>query len=261
MSDAWTRRLCHAAALGVVALFLASVARFYHPVTGFTVFIGLPEGHDYEVPALRAMPHAEGPPSYDGQFYAQMALVPLLRDPVIDRAMDLAPYRARRILFSWTAYLAGLGHPPWVIEAYALQNVVVWLLLAWLLCRWIPPSTPRGLALWTACLGTHGLLMSVRLALLDGPSLLMTAAAIALAERARTLGAAGLLGVAALGRETNVLAAVALWRRPTGRRAWMRLGLAAVPRRHAPAALAGLPLVDRSDRPASPSRTTSCCPC
>ena len=249
MSAVWTRRLCHAAALGVIALFLSSVARFYHPVTGFTAFIGLPEGHDYEVPALRAMPHADGPLGYDGQFYAQLALEPLLRDPAIDRAMDLPPYRARRILFSWTAYLAGLGHPPWVVEAYALQNVVGWLLLAWLLCRWVPPATPRGLALWTACLWTHGLMMSVRLALLDGPSLLLIAATVALIERGRTLGAAGLLGIAALGRETNLLAAVALWRRPSGWRAWTRLAVAA--------ALVVLPLLLWQDYLWSIYRSTS----
>ncbi|HET9372099.1 MAG TPA: hypothetical protein VFO19_17685 [Vicinamibacterales bacterium] len=227
MTSVWTRRLCHAAAAGVILLFLSSVARFYHPVTGFTVFIGLPEGHDYEVPALRAMPHADGPLGYDGQFYAQLALEPLLRDPSIDRAMDLPPYRARRILFAWTAYLGGLGHPPWILEAYALQNVVAWLLLAWLLCRWVPPSTPRHLALWTACLWTHGLLMSVRLALLDGPSLLLIAAAVALIERQRLLGAAGVLGIAALGRETNLLAAVAMIRRPSDWSSWLKLGAAA----------------------------------
>jgi hypothetical protein len=249
MNATWLRRSCCAAAIGVVALFLASVARYYHPVNGFTVFIELPKGHDYEVPALRDMPHAESPIGYDGQYYAQLALEPLLRDPIIDRAMDLAPYRARRILFAWTAYIAGLGHPPWVIEAYALQNVVVWLLLAWLLCRWVPPTSPRGLALWIACMWTHGLLMSVRLALLDGPSLLLIAATVALAERGRRLGAAGLLGVAALGRETNLLAAGAIWRRPTRRKDWVTLALAA--------ALVVLPLLVWQDYLWSIYRTTS----
>ena len=86
--------------------------------------------------------------------------------------MDLAPFRARRILFSWTAYALGLGRPAWILEAYALQNVVAWLMLALLLTRWLPPAAPvAALALWIACLFSHGLLWSVRFALLDGPSL------------------------------------------------------------------------------------------
>ena len=121
-------------ALVLVAIFLASVARFYHPGTGFTALIAFPRGNPSEAPALQAIPHETVPPwgSYDGQFYAQRALDPLLRDPRVDRAMDLAPYRARRILFSWTAYLLGLGRPAWILQAFALQNVASWLLLAFL---------------------------------------------------------------------------------------------------------------------------------
>ena len=97
--------------------------------------------------ALRAIPHFRSPlVSYDGQFYAQRALDPLLRDPEVDHAMDLAPFRARRILFSWTAYLLGMGRPAWIIEAYALQNVVCWLIIAVLLTRWLSPVSARGLA-------------------------------------------------------------------------------------------------------------------
>src|SRR4029077_10699809 len=156
---------------GLVASFLMSARRYSRLGTGFTALIGLPPGHDYEAPRMAAVPHYEysGAGVYDGQFYAQRALDPLLRDPLTDRAMDLAPFRARRILFSWTAYVAGLGRPSWILEAYALQNVVAWLILAAMLARWMPPSTPRGLAAWTACLFSHGLLWSVRFALLDGP--------------------------------------------------------------------------------------------
>src|SRR5688572_24900231 len=128
----------------LVMLFLASVARSYHPGTGFTSMLGLPEGgHDYEVPAMRALPHQHHRTGYDGQFYAQLALDPLVRDQATDRAMDVAPYRARRILFSWTAYLAGVGRPAWIVQVYALQNVVCWLILAVVLTRWLPLSAAR----------------------------------------------------------------------------------------------------------------------
>jgi hypothetical protein len=216
-------------AVALVILFLASVARFYHPGQGFTALLGLPADNDAEVAALRAIPHSVSPPStsYDGQFYVQRALDPLLRDPDVDRAMDLAPFRARRILFSWTAYVLGLGRPAWIIEAFALQNVACWLAFAVLLTRWLPPTTGRGLALWTACLFAHGLLWSVRFSLLDGPSLLLIGCAIALAERGHAWGSAALVGVAALGRETNLLGALAQ-RLPVDRRGWARLAVAAL---------------------------------
>src|SRR3954468_17958350 len=218
------RRACVATAAILVVVFLGWIARFYHPGLGFTALIGFPAGQDYKAPQLRAIPHYQHPAaaSYDGQFYAQRAFDPLVRDPEVDRAMDLAPFRARRILFSWTAYLAGVGRPAWILEAYALQNVVAWLLLALLLTRWVSPHTPRGLALWCACLLSHGLLWSVRFALLDGPSLLLTACAVKLIEDGHPLASAAAVGINGLGRETNVLGALA---QPIPRnvRAWARL--------------------------------------
>ena len=197
-------------AVALVILFLASVARFYHPDTGFTVFIAFPAGHDHVSAAMREVPHFHHTAaSYDGQFYAQRALDPLLRDPAYDRAMDLAPYRARRILFSWTAYALGLGRSAWILEAYALQNVICWLILAVLLTRWVPLTSGRHVAVWSACLFSHGMLWSVRFALLDAPSMLLIAIAIALVEKGRPLIAAVVTGIAGLGRETNVLAAPA----------------------------------------------------
>jgi len=210
------------------------VARFYHPGTGFTALVGFREGPETESAALRAVPHFTYPPSasYDGQFYAQRAFDPLCRDPAIDHVVDLPAFRARRILFSWTAYALGFGRPSWIVQVYAVQNVVCWLLLAWLLARWLPPDTVRGLALWAACLFSHGLLWSVRFALLDGPSLLLIACAVRASESARPLLSAAIVGIAGLARETNVLG-VAAQPVPRDRRGWIRLavavGLAVVP--------------------------------
>ena len=200
-------------ALCCCALFVTSVARFYDPQLGFTALLGLAEdGHPWEIPALLAVPHHHNPPheAYDGGQYVQLALTPLLRDPAIDRAVDNPAYRARRILFCWTAYLAGLGRPAWIVQAYALQNVVCWLLLAWIIAWWVPPASPRGFAAWFAVMFSHGLLSSVRLSLLDGPSMLLLALAVAAAERGRTWRSAAVLGIAGLARETNVLGAAAL---------------------------------------------------
>jgi hypothetical protein len=210
----------------MVLLFVAAVSRFYHRDTGFTALIGFPPAGDSEPPVLKSVPHYQYPAfaSYDGQFYAQRALDPFLRDPNVDRGMDLAPFRARRILFSWTAYALGLGRPAWILDAYALQNVVCWLVIAALITRWISLSSWRGLALWTACLFSHGLLWSVRFALLDGPSLMLTMWAVAVAEKEQALGSAAIVGVNALGRETNLLVTVAQ-PLPRTRAAWFRFAV------------------------------------
>ena len=79
--------ICRAVAIALVVLLLASVARLYHPLFGFTEMIGFASDGTGELPALQAIPHYRHPPwgSYDGQFYAQLALEPLLRDPAIDQ--------------------------------------------------------------------------------------------------------------------------------------------------------------------------------
>jgi hypothetical protein len=211
----------------VVAAFLAAVARYYHPPYGFTAFIEFPAAtHADELPRVREAPHYDAPsPGYDGQFYAQLAVEPLLRDAAIDRAMDETLYRVRRILFSWTAFALGLGRPGWVLQAYAAQNVLAWLLLAWLLTRWIPPVDARRFVLWTGCLWSHGLLMSVRYALVDGPSVLLLALAVVAAERRRPLWTSLVLGAAGLARETNLLGVSVLGRfLRRERRSWLLVG-------------------------------------
>ena len=223
------RRLWRTLALLLCALFLAWVARFYHPGVGFTALLVIPQGHAYEIPALQRLPHYEYPAgmAYDGAMYAQLAMVPLVDDPAIDRALDAPSYRARRILFCWTAWALGLGQPRWILQAYALQNVLCWFLLAWVVARWLPPDTGRGLASWTAVMLAEGLLISVRLALLDGPSLLLLACAAGAAERGRTLATGAIVGIAGLGRETNLLGALMLpW--PRGRAGWLRAAAAAI---------------------------------
>lgn len=199
----------------LMLFFLAIVASYYSPGTGFTVFLSLPaNGHSYELPVVQAIPHAhnEVDGGYDGQFYAQMAVDPLLRDPALDRAMDRPGYRTHRILFSWTAWAMGLGRPAWILQAYAVQNVIAWLILAWVLCVWCPPRDARTFVLWAGALFTHGLLISVRNAVPDGPSVLLTALAVLAADRGRRSISAMVTGVAGLARETNILAGVALLR-------------------------------------------------
>ena len=189
-------------------LFISSIAQWYEPETGLTVLIRFGEAfEDRVLPSVRAVPHFVEPDSagYDGQFYAQLAVDPFLRDPAIGEALDSPAYRARRILFSWTAYVLGLGQPRWVLQAYAAQNVLVWLVLGWLLCRWFPPRDLRNLGLWFGCMFSHGVVISVITAVPDGPSMLLLALSVIAIERGRARGAAGLVGLAGLAKDINLL--------------------------------------------------------
>jgi len=195
---------------GLVALFLVSVSGFYATETGFTSLILFGERYEAQaLPTVKALPHyVDSSPGYDGQFYAQLALDPFFQDPFIERAIDTFSYRAPRILFSWTAFLLGMGQPSWILQAYAVQNILYWFILAWLLLRWVPPVTFTNVLLWTGCLFGYGLISSVRLSLLAGPSLLLLVLAMIALERGRPWTATAVLGLAGLGRETNLLAGV-----------------------------------------------------
>lgn len=213
------------AAAASVLLFLTIVGSYYDRQTGLTVFLALPaNAHEYEIPAVQAVPHAhdEVHGGYDGQFYAQFAVDPLLRDPAIDRAMDNPAYRAHRILLSWTAWALSGGQAARAIKIFAWQNIVAWLLMAWVLTRWCAPTSARGFVLWAGVLWSHGWLFSVRNALTDGPSVLLIALAVLAAERNRPWVAACITGVSGLARETNVLAGALLLQRIDRRpRSWL----------------------------------------
>ena len=223
--------------LAAVAFFLWDVAQYYIPGQGFTclIFFG-GASHVQRIRELQSVDYYVDKDSngYDGQYYAQLAVKPLLMSHDLATAMDNLPYRARRILFSGLAYILGLGRPAWVLEAYALENIAAWLLLAWLLLRWFPPTGPGNLVRWAGVLFAWGLTMSVRQALMDGPSLLLITWGVRLLEQGRPWSATCVLGVSGLGRETNLLTLPALapgakWNWEEVGRASVRLGLALAP--------------------------------
>jgi hypothetical protein len=123
--------------------------------------------------------------------------------------------------------LGGLGQPPWIVQAFALLNVGCWLALAWVLLRWLPPTSWENLLRWAAVLFSHGLCMSVRHSLVDGPSLLLVALGMRWLEDGRRLAGGATLALAGLGKETSLLACAGLdfdWRSP---RTWGRVALTA----------------------------------
>ena len=214
--------------VSVIAL-LAAVADFAQPGNGFTQLILFGSKYaDRALPEVRETPHAvtDNSLGYDGQFYAQIAMDPLLRDPALPGAVDNFSYRSRRILMPAVSHVAGLGKPAWILQAYALLNVVCWLVLAVVLLRWFRPGDPEGWIRWFGVLFGAGLLYSIRFAVPDGPALLLIAIGFALIDSRRVNGGVVALALAALTRETSVLAVGILPSDTELReRSWIRFGI------------------------------------
>ena len=205
------------ATLAAVVLFLALVARFWHPVYGLTALIQLDAPNDdLKIAAFREHPvyvHRDTG-GYDGLYYAQIAYDPLLNSPELPRATDNLSYRARRILPPAIAWLLAAGQPAAIVHVYSFLNVIAWLFLAALLWRLLVVADFRGWLEWAGILFSCGALCSVRLALTDLPMTALLAAALFAAERAHPKSAAALLAAAALARETALLGAAGLVTRP-----------------------------------------------
>lgn len=223
----WLRSLApwvlqHSMALVYVALavsFLGQMARFHDAQTGFT---SLEIFGDYFAPyrtaRVRSLPlyTYRDSTGYDGQFYAQIAAARTPFDPDLRTALDSPAYRTGRVLIPVLAHLAGLGRPAWAVAAYALSNVVCWVILAWVTARWwFPPSDMDNLLRWVGTLFGAGMLTTVTHCLTDGPTLLLIACGVRCIEVNRRWLAAAALGAAGLARETSVLAVTTLvpsWR-------------------------------------------------
>jgi len=210
-------RLIGLAGWVAVALFLVLVARFWHPVYGFSAFFQLDAPNDeLKITAFRELPvyvHRDTG-GYDGLYYAQIAHDPTLRDPELPRAMDNFSYRARRILPSALAWIFGAGQPAWIVHTYSLINVAAWLALAFLLWRLLAVCDARSGFAWAGVMFSAGALSSVRLALTDLPALTLIAAALLAEERGRGRLGTALLALSGLARETALLAFAGMGTRP-----------------------------------------------
>lgn len=196
-----------------ICLFLALVVSKFNPQTGFTSLIRFGETwENRRNPVLDGLPIATAPQSngYDGQFYAQIALDPLLLTPETAAALDIPEYRARRILTPALASAASAGNPWWTLQIYALINIGCWLILAWLLRRVIAGSDWVSFARWAGCMFGMGALESVRQSLVDLPALLLLALAIAAYDQARSIKSATWLALANLAKESSILGGIAL---------------------------------------------------
>jgi len=198
----------------VSLLFAVLVLAKFSPQTGFTGLIRFGESwQERRHSALQGLPLSTALESngYDGQFYAQIALDPLLRDAQFARVIDAPAYRARRILAPATAALLGFGDPWWTLQAYALLNVLCWLVLGWLLHRHIGGTDWPAFARWAGCMFSLGVLDSVRQSLVDLPAMLLLVLAVTSHAQNRPGGASVWLSLGNLTKETNLLGALALF--------------------------------------------------
>ncbi|MDP9002644.1 MAG: hypothetical protein M3O46_21350 [Myxococcota bacterium] len=222
----WSRRF----ALVYVALgawFILHVARFHDAQTGFAPMVLFGDRFASErLTRLRDVPlyTYRNSAGYDGQFYAQIAVAGNPFDPELRTALDSPAYRTGRILLPVIAHVAGFGRPTLVLAAYALSNVVCWLLLAWATARWwFPPTSVDNLLRWIGTMFGAGMLVSVSRSLTDAPALLFVATGVRCIEMNRGRLGASLLAAAGLVREMSVLAAAAFVRPISrGRSAWRR---------------------------------------
>jgi hypothetical protein len=140
---------------------------------------------------------------YDGQFYAQVAIDPSLRNPRFARALDVPEYRGRRILIPALAWLLGTGQPSAIVTAYILLTVSAWYVLLWLLLRFERPETVQDWLCIAATMLTTGALASLQRSLTDLPAATLLVGATVLAGRSRTI----LLALAVLTRESCAICA------------------------------------------------------
>lgn len=218
---------------GVLVLWTVLLWPRFDAGTGLTSLIQF--GADWEtkrVPVLAEIPHhVRTPTGYDGQFYVQVALDPLLREPETTSSLDLPQYRSRRILLSWLGWLAGGGQPWWIVHLFPLLNLLLHLGWAWLLLlatRSASDNTRTAdgfrYAMIGAVLLTSGAIESVRCVL---PDLLLAAMVCAAAwcwdQKKPGLATALLMG-AGLAKETGLLAVAGIFlpigQRLSGRLLW-----------------------------------------
>jgi hypothetical protein len=209
----WT----HWAAFASVLLFLGLVVRFWHPVYGFTAFLQLSEqSRSVGIDAVRENPVFvyAGDGGYDGQYYAQLACDPSLRDEKLPTAVDNLAYRARRILPAALAWVLSGGNTSLAPRVYSVLNVFAWMMLAALCWRLLEVRDVRTWLAWAGLLFSAGALHCVRLSLTDLIATTFIAAALLAHERGYFKTGAFSLAASALSKETALFSTLALMRGP-----------------------------------------------
>lgn len=216
--------------LAVSVLVMRPYYHVWSPKYGWTRMIafGAHFGDD-ALPRLKRIRHFVDPDpgaafGYDGQFYAQMAIDPSLRDPAFEHAMDGPLYRARRIGLPALAYVVGVGKPRWILQVYSVANLAFWMVLAGALLPMLKPWSWQQLFCLAGGLLCNGVTASMQFSLTDLPAAALMMVGLAFGS----WGGYRALAAATLTRETSALAALAWldFRRPwlEPARLWRNVG-------------------------------------
>lgn len=198
--------LCRVLVITVLCLIPALfVVRQFSPGHGLTKLLEVgPVFLPRALPQFQALhPVTTHRYGYDGQFYAQVALDPSLRNPRLAQALDVPEYRSRRILIPALAWLLGGGQPSAIVTAYILLCVAAWYVLLWLLLRFERPETIQDWLCVAATMLTTGALASLQRSVTDLPAATLLVGAAVLAGRSRTI----LMALAVLTKETCAICA------------------------------------------------------
>jgi hypothetical protein len=221
---------------------ILAIVPFAIAMLGFSMehgFLGLPRfGEVFRDRAMNpvkryAPPARPNDVGYDGQFYAQIALDPTLRDPALSNACDILSYRAKRILLPAFAYALGAGQPWYVLQIYALLNLAFWFLLLTVLLLHFGVDTWSKRLLCIGILWNAGSLISIGRALTDLPALCLGIIAVCWQEKptnknsmsAYTQCGVRLMGsvvasLSVLTKETAILSLFSFLGSPIRRRWW-----------------------------------------
>lgn len=154
-------------------LFLPFAAWVSHSIWIGEFWEHLYLGQEFENRAIEPMKGigvpARTPYGYDGQFYSQLALDPLLLREDLSRALDIRS-RASRILLPAVCWVAGVGKTKWILSVYIFSNYVFVVILVVLLLKIGIAEDGRGIALLIAIMWSSGVIVSTERALLDLPA-------------------------------------------------------------------------------------------
>ena len=160
---------------------------------------------------------------YDGQFYAQIAIDPALRNPALLGAMDDPGVREQRIFLPFLAFLLGGGKPASILFVYAILSLFFWYGLLALLIWQVRPTNARHFLVIFAITWTSGALFCVERALPDLAASTLGLLSLNVVEPAGAL----LIALAMLAKPTSGLFVLRyVWPLPQNLLAWaMRGGL------------------------------------
>ena len=166
---------------------------------------------------------------YDGQFFAALAVDPLLLDANTPRYLDGPAYRAGRIGLPLAAWIVALGNRRAALIVYPLLTWALSLLGIWVAARWLEEDGRA--VLWAAPLALSvGMVSSMLRCLPDAAAASLLLLALWLDRRGRP-GSIAALSFAALVRETSLIGAAVFagvrWRRGERREAALALAIPA----------------------------------